>query len=193
MSNILSFFLLFLVSQETLSVPRKSPKSFPSNHLRVAVSGKKDSDPSLSKRHSFRSEGDFHSVYEKGQVLPGGGVKNQHYFISEDYTVFDGPRERLVPFFDPEKWMNCDCDQPFPPELDIPHRFAVYNPVTVQAPLPDVPKDLISIKYTGHYYACPAHVNPYEFAWYHNRHDVNPCKWIWYQSVEDSHGNIRHK
>lgn len=109
--------------------------------------------------------------------------------LQEDYMVFDGTRERVIPFFDPEKLLNCNCDESFPPELDIPPRFAVYHPVTVQAPLPDVPTNLCAIKYTGFYYACPVHTNPYEFAWYQNRQQVNPCKWMWYQSVQDANGS----
>lgn len=35
-----------------------------------------------SKRHGFLSEGEYHSVYDKGPVFPGGGVKKQHFFIS---------------------------------------------------------------------------------------------------------------
>lgn len=113
----------------------------------------------------------------------------KYIFWQEDYTVFDGVRNRVVPFFDPEILINCNCDQPFPPELDIPHRFAIYNPVTVQAPLPEVPRDLGIVKYTGYYYACPASTNPFEFAWFSNRQRVNPCKWMWYQSVQDSVDN----
>jgi len=163
------------------------------NHLRIALSGKEDSDPTLSKRYSFRSDGEYHSVYEKGPVYPGAGVRKQYFFISEDYTVYDGTRERLIPFFDPEQWMNCDCNIPFPAELDIPHRFAVYHPVTVQAPLPTVPTDLLHVQYTGYYYACPANINPYEFSWYLSSPSVSPCKWIWYQNAEDAHNQIRHK
>lgn len=42
-----------------------------------------DSDPSSSTRHAFRSaDGEYLSVYEKGPVYPGAGVRQQYFFIS---------------------------------------------------------------------------------------------------------------
>lgn len=42
----------------------------------------KDSNPSQSRRHSARAEEVYHSVYEKGPVVPGAGVRTQHFFIA---------------------------------------------------------------------------------------------------------------
>lgn len=131
-------------------------------------------------------------ILETVVVITNYSISLDSHSLQEDYTVYDGTRERVIPFFDPEQWMNCDCDIPFPAELDIPHRFAIYHPVTVQAPLPNVPKDLFATKYTGFYYACPNHINPYEFSWFKTQNPyISPCKWIWYQSVQDATYPIR--
>jgi len=107
--------------------------------------------------------------------------------VQGDYCVYDNFRRRSLEYFDPEEWVCCNPNVPFPSELDIPAGWAIYNPVTAQAPLPTIIRDLGETKYTGYYYACPNYVNPFDYAWYFNSNSAtNPCKWIWYQNHRDA-------
>jgi len=73
----------------------------------------------------------------------------------------------------------------FPYELDIPFGWAIYNPVTVQAPKPLPERSMRSVRYSGFYYACPKWANPFDYSWFFDKEEQNPCKWIWYQTRQD--------